>query len=186
MAKKKGVEKVVEPEVTFEDIVAAGPEGMFVYPEVFEPLVQQGLVEVNPAITQGEAVACRATEFGLEQFYKSTTVEETKVSGFEIEDGIPVPESKVVRDKVYPFDALQPGQSFFVPNGEKDMVKSLASSVAAANSRYAVPSPDGATRLVKRGNNIGASVPVMVKTREYVVRADTKDGAAGARVFRLK
>jgi hypothetical protein len=77
--------------------------------------------------------------------------------GFVIEDNIPVPPKGVFGGgrKLYPFDALAVGQSFFVPaTAEKPTPhKSLGGSVQAANKRHAgqrkfiVAKVDGGARV---------------------------------------
>ena len=103
---------------------------------------------------------------------------------FKIEDGIPVPtiSGRGRGGNVYPFDQLEVGQSFFVANSEDkpNAAKSLASTVSSATARYAVASEDGATKTNKKGE----TVPVMVKTRKFVVRRVEENGVKGARVWR--
>ena len=103
---------------------------------------------------------------------------------FKIEDSIPVPtiSGRGRGVKVYPFDQLEVGQSFFVANDESkpNAAKSLASTVSGATARYAVPAEDGATKTNKKGE----VVPVMVETRKFVVRSVEENGVKGARVWR--
>ena len=103
---------------------------------------------------------------------------------FKIEDSIPVPtiSGRGRGVKVYPFDQLEVGQSFFVANSEdkQNAAKKLASTVSGATARYAVASEDGATKTNKKGE----VVPVMVETRKFVVRSVEEDGVKGARVWR--
>lgn len=101
-------------------------------------------------------------------------------TSFAVEDNVPMPTGSGRGGNVYPFDALEVGQSFFVPNSDEkpNAAKSLASTVSSATSRYAVPSEDGATKINKKGE----TVPVMVKTRKFVVRSVE----GGARVWRTE
>ena len=49
------------------EIVAAGANGMFVPESVYAPLVEAGLVEINPAMTnEAGEIATRATQAGIE------------------------------------------------------------------------------------------------------------------------
>ena len=103
---------------------------------------------------------------------------------FQIEDSLPVPaiSGRGRGSNVYPFGQLEVGQSFFVANSESkpNAAKSLASTVCSATARYAVPAEDGSTKTNKKGE----VVPVMVKTRKFVVRRVEEDGVKGARVWR--
>lgn len=105
---------------------------------------------------------------------------------FLIENDVPIPaisaRGRGRGGDVYPFKVLAVGQSFFVPNSESkpNAAKSLASTVCSATARYAVPAEDGSTKTNKKGE----VVPVMVKTRMFVVRRVEEDGVKGARVWR--
>ena len=180
------------------EIVAAGANGMFVPESVYAPLVEAGLVEINPAmVNDAGEIATRATQAGIESLDKGETVgdnatSETAETGttqkvktmFKIEDSIPVPtiSGRGRGGNVYPFDQLEVGQSFFVANDESkpNAAKSLASTVSSATARYAVASEDGATKTNKKGE----TVPVMVETRKFVVRSVEENGVKGARVWR--
>jgi hypothetical protein len=172
--------------------------GGFTYtiPLQHSSLVKDGLVEVNPAVTDpnGKGIGTRATQAGIElvqEYEASATNEPTdtpegwdaptdaptpipaKTGKFVIEDAVPMPKIKRVGggNSLYPFDALEVGQSFFV--GKE--AKSLASTVANANLRYAEVIP-GETRI----NRKGVEVPKTTQTRKFEVRA--VDG--GARIWR--
>jgi len=184
------------------EIVAAGANGMFVPESVYAPLVEAGLVEINPAMTDDNGyVATRATQAGIESLDSGATVgnnatsEATSATAetgktekvktmFKIEDSIPVPtiSGRGRGGNVYPFDQLEVGQSFFVANDESkpNAAKSLASTVSSATARYAVPAEDGSTKTNKKGE----VVPVMVETRKFVVRSVEENGVKGARVWR--
>ena len=188
------------------EIVAAGANGMFVPESVYAPLVEAGLVEINPSMTDDNGnVATRATQAGIESLGNGVTIgnnatseatsEATSATAetgktekvktmFKIEDSIPVPtiSGRGRGGNVYPFDELAVGQSFFVPNSEDkpNAAKSLASTVSSATARYAVASEDGATKTNKKGE----VVPVMVETRKFVVRSVEENGVKGARVWR--
>lgn len=189
MAKKPSKTAAVAPTVALlaiATIVAAGADGMLAVPESFAPLLAEGLVETNPNATPNEAgeVPVRATQKGIESTMTQATNTPAAVSsGFVIEDGIAMPSGTVRRAgaQLYPFDALQVGQSFFVPNSEDkpNAAKSLASTVSSANARYAVETGETKT------NSKGETVPVTKLTRVFVVRKDTRDGVEGARVWRM-
>ena len=78
---------------------------------------------------------------------------------------------------MYPFDALNVRQSFFVPNTEDkpNAAKSLASTVSSATARYAEV-VEGQFKTNKKGEQ----VPVTRETRKFVVRSVE----GGARVWR--
>ena len=103
---------------------------------------------------------------------------------FKIEDSIPVPtiSGRGRGGNVYPFDQLEVDQSFFVANDESkpNAAKSLASTVSSATARYAVASADGATKTNKKGE----VVPVMLKTRVFVVERGIENDIEGAYVTR--
>ena len=184
------------------EIVAAGANGLFTPAAVHGSLVEAGLVEINPAmVNEAGEIATRATQAGIESLDSGAIVVDnatTEVNSaiaetgktekvktmFQIEDSIPVPaiSGRGRGVKVYPFDQLAVGQSFFVPNSESkpNAAKSLASTVCSATARYAVPAEDGSTKTNKKGE----VVPVMVETRKFVVRSVEEDGVKGARVWR--
>lgn len=198
--------------ITLAMIVAAGADGMFTTAAVHQPLVDAGLVEVNPSVTNdaGE-VATRATQAGIDKvasdnssaFSQSQGNGETNVAktSFAIVGTVPVPVGAGrgrAREAVYPFEQLEVGQSFFVPNSEDkpEVAKSLASTVSSATARFAVQDgdktevvnvseyqvgddgkrvkgPEG--KLVKIGEHQEERA-VMVQTRKFIVRP-VADGA---------
>ena len=181
-------------------IVAAGASGIYTSPEVHAPLVEQGLVEINPAMTnEAGEIATRATQKGIESLdtgngnsenANTEATSETAVTGktekvktmFQIEDNVPVPaiSGRGRGGETYPFEQLAVGQSFFVANSESkpNAAKSLASTVSSATARYAVPDAEGKTKTNKKGE----TVPVMVETRKFIVRSVE----GGARVWRTQ
>ena len=202
--KKSAAKKTAEiaTVISLAEIVAAGANGLFTPAAVHGPLVEDGLVEINPAmVNEAGEIATRATQAGIESLDSGAIVvgnanseansaiaetgktEKVKTM-FQIEDSIPVPtiSGRGRGVKVYPFDQLEVGQSFFVANDESkpNAAKSLASTVCSATARYAVPAEDGSTKTNKKGE----VVPVMVKTRKFVVRSAEEDGVKGARVWR--
>ena len=205
MATKKSAGKKTAATVAvigLAEIAAAGANGMFVPESVYAPLVEAGLVEINPGMTDDNGyVATRATQKGIESLDSAATVADNATSEatsataetgktekvktmFKIVDSIPVPtiSGRGRGGNVYPFDRLEVGQSFFVANDESkpNAAKSLASTVSSATARYAVASEDGATKTNKKGE----TVPVMVETRKFVVRSVEENGVKGARVWR--
>lgn len=184
------------------EIVAAGANGMFVPESVYTPLVEAGLVEINPGMTDENGnVATRATQKGIESLDNGAKVgnnatsetAETSETGttqkvksmFKIKKRSEVNVIKSARGRQgaqYPFDELEPGDCFFVANSEDkpNAAKALASTVSGATARYAVASEDGATKTNKKGE----VVPVMVKTRVFVVERGIEDGIEGAYVTR--
>ena len=202
--KKSAAKKTAEiaTPIGLVEIVAAGASGMFVPESVYAPLVEAGLVEINPAITnEAGEIATRATQAGIESLDSGAIVvdnatteanSETAETGktekvktmFQIEENVPVPtiSGRGRGGNVYPFNQLEVGQSFFVPNSESkpNAAKSLASTVSSATARYAVPAEDGSTKTNKKGE----VVPVLVETRKFVVRSVEEDGVKGARVWR--
>lgn len=139
-------------------------------------------------------------------------------TGFEIEDNVPLPSGKSrrapgSRASKYPFDALEVGQSFFVPNSADmaDAVVSMGSTVTSANARYSKQKigPDGqpmfetVTESTYELNDKGVRVraegggyiktgsrqvqkPVLEFDRRFIVKEDTKNGVKGARIWREK
>ena len=178
--------------IALAEIVAAGAKGLFTPAAVHGPLVEAGLVEINPAmVNEAGEIATRATQAGIESLDsgaivvdKATTEANSAIAEFQIEDNVPVPaiSGRGRGGNVYPFDQLEVGQSFFVADSESrpNAAKSLASTVCSATARYAVPAEDGSTKTNKKGE----VVPVMVKTRKFVVRRAEEDGVKGARVWR--
>ena len=204
--KKSAAKKTAEiaTVIGLAEIVAAGANGLFTPAAVHGPLVEAGLVEINPAmVNEAGEIATRATQAGIESLDSGAIVvddatteanSETAATGktekvktmFQIENDVPVPaiSGRGRSGNVYPFELLAVGQSFFVPNSESkpNAAKSLASTVSSATARYAVPAEDGSTKTNKKGE----VVPVMVETRKFVVRSVVFFDAKGARVWRTK
>ena len=200
---RRTTDPVVPVVIGLAEIVAAGANGIYTSPEVHTPLLEAGLVEINSAMTDENGfIATRATQAGIKAVDNGETIgnnatseatSETAATGktekvktmFKIEDSIPVPtiSGRGRGGNVYPFDQLEVGQSFFVANSEDkpNAAKSLASTVSSATARYAVASEDGATKTNKKGE----TVPVMVKTRKFVVSRVEENGVKGARVWRI-
>lgn len=169
-------------------IVGAGAEGTHTPAFVHDPLVEEGLVEINlDNIDADGNVATRATQKGIDQVNNTATVTKGPAAAkpsFEIQSDVPMPtvSGRGRSGSVYPFEQLEIGQSFFVADveGKPKAGKTMASTVSGANARYSVPSSDGATKTNKNGEQ----VPVMVPTRHFVLRSVVENGVSGARVWR--
>ena len=183
-SKKSTAAASVAAVIGLAEIVAAGANGLYTTPEVHGPLVEQGFVELNPAGPNeaGETLT-RATQKGIDSMNTATNTgtaaPASAPSAFAIEDGIAMPTAsgRGRGGNTYPFDALNVGQSFFVPNSEDkpNAAKSLASTVSSATARY--------TEVVEgqfKANRKGEQVPVTRETRKFVVRSVE----GGARVWR--
>lgn len=173
--------------ITLAQIVAAGAEGMFTPESVHAPLVAAGMVEINSAVVDAAGnIATRATPQGIEsvntpaQTAAPAAAPAAKPS-FSLETGIALPTvtGRGRTANTYPFDAMEVGQSFFVPNSAErpNAAKSMASTVSSATARHAVEVP-GETVV----NRKGKTVPKVNEVRKFVVRA--VDG--GARIWRTK
>lgn len=148
----KGKSKAVQTAavITLAMIVAAGADGLFTSAAVHGPLVEQGLVEINPGITnEAGEVATRATQKGIDSMNTNTGATPTPTPGaaaiksaFKLDDAVELPTIKRGGrgGNVYPFDEMAKGQSFFVAAtaDKPDPAKSLASTVSSATARYAV------------------------------------------------
>lgn len=185
MAAKKNPKSKTAPTFDMGAVVKATEAGSFVYthPEAHAKALEAGLIEVNPSMSNdaGE-LATRATQKGIESMSQTSPASATASKPqFAIDDGIPLA-AVVGRGRggeTYPFDQLQPGQSFFVPNSAErpNVAKSLASTVSSATRRYAEEVP-GETRTDRKGN----TVPKLKETRKFVVRAVE----GGARIWRTQ
>lgn len=176
------------------EAVSKAPAGFeYIKPKFYAKIVEQGLLEVNATmVDENGAHACRLTTKGQEYMISingstgtpATTEKESKMS-FVIETA-PIPTIKRAggagRPSKYPFEQLEVGQMFFVPASEKqpDPAKSLGSVVTSANRRFATETGEMKT------NRKGESVPKLVYGRKFVVRPYTRDGVAGAGVWREK
>jgi hypothetical protein len=110
----------------------------------------------------------------------------TLKSTFVIEDNIPLPKSKRggKRESAYPFDALQVGQSFFIPASEKhpEPAKSLASTISGAMKRYDVEVPGETKEVMNPKTKEKHTVPKTAHTRVFQLRAVE----GGARCWRTQ
>jgi hypothetical protein len=193
MAKAKNVAATVSLNYALlAAIVAAGAAGMFAPQAEAAPLAAAGFVETNAAAIDPQGnIATRATEAGIAESAKQAgsapaatgaiaQAASTLASKYAIETGVAMPAgpARGRTATTYPFDLLEVGQSFFVPNdAEKpNAAKSLASTVTSANARHSVEIP-GQTKTNKKG----ATVPATRPERLFVVRSVE----GGARVWRV-
>lgn len=141
-------------------IVAAGENGTYGKTAELQPLVDGGLVEVNPGATNdaGE-VAVRATGAGVELAGSSADTSNgdggapTVKSTFTIDDDVALPAGATrTKAATYPFELLGVNQSFFVGNTEAkpNAAKSLASTISSANKRYTTEDGSGNRKFVVR------------------------------------
>ena len=176
--------KNTKPEITLAEIVNAGPNGMYIPEGIAIEMQETGDIEINLGVKdEAGNVAVRATESGIAKIKGNSisvaVAAPVEPSGFKIESGIemPAPEGRGRSGSKYPFDVLEVGQSFFVPDTaeQPDATASLASTVSGATQRYASNHPTE-TKVVN-----GVTVPVKVYSRKFSLRK--VDG--GARVWRV-
>ena len=131
-------------------------------PAEVKNLLDNGMVETNTEITDGDKVAVRATEKGQAEAPApssnegNTNVTDTNTapaaSAFALIEGAVLPEGRAPRSSsVYPFETMNVGQSFFVPATEDkpNPAKSLASTISSANKRFSKEGADGRKFTVK-------------------------------------
>jgi hypothetical protein len=172
-------------------------------------LAEAGLIELNPQMIEGDKIAARTTDAGVDTYQNGDSVEPVNednqpanepatnqgtkpMTEFSIDTGVPVPAIKRsgAATSIYPFDALEVGQSFFVPATE-DMPnpgKSLASTVSSASKRYATET--GTRELTRKNRTTGeqetVTVPTYTYERKFMVRSVEENGVKGARVWRIE
>ena len=212
MAKKSKV--VVADQSVNRDMLAQIASGIIKYVNQAEALTcgltaNPPLIEVNMGAPNPEdvsRVAVRLSEAGAAYLSAGMSKAEpvkTNGSQFAVISGAVLPPSKRGTGlrgggapKIYPFDDLQVGQSFFVPVSEKhpDPVKTLGSTVSSANMRFAEET--GETKVVERskrgkgnkleldanGNKIieKKEVPVYKFTRKFEIRGVEKGKQYGS------
>lgn len=147
------------------------------------PLVEAGLIEVNPEILDNEGNAqAKATEAGVKLVKDSEPKTAAAKPAFSLETGIPVPPARRGGrgGESYPFSKMEVGASFFVAASEEmpEPAKTLASTVSSATARFAIPTGESKT------NRKGEPVPVMKETKKFIVRSVEENGIKGARVWR--
>lgn len=186
----------LQKELLAEIVAAANSPTGFTYVAEgkAKPLVDRGLIEVNPAMKNDAGhVAARATNAGISIIMENKDAtpaaaesNETAAPNFAIDSDIPMPAvNRRRKSAMYPFDTLEVGQSFHVPatNERPNPAKSLASTVSSANKRYAEVIP-GETRVDRKGNTVPATKPTRL-FRVFEAASDDPRGA-GARVFRVQ
>jgi hypothetical protein len=155
-------------------------------------LVEQGLIELNSAVTDGNGgVGVRASASALASVTAPAAT--SSKPSFEIVTGIAPAVAKRggVREEIYPFSKLEIGASFFIPASEKhpNPAESFASTVTSAIRRFSVET--GNMRKNRKGEEVKETKP----TRKFVIRAVTAgqtysngfvEAAAGARIFRTE
>lgn len=191
------------PAVTLTAVIEATKADGFVYtsPAFHTDLIASGDVEINPEMTDEHgSIATRATAKHLTEGNTqmtdtapvATAVAKPK---FEIEANVPMPERtrnatglRAGRAPVYPFEALEIGQSFFVPNAsaDKPAAKAMASTVAGANARY-TEKIEGQTRTNRKGKTVDATKQLR-KFKIFDTERTMPDGSVqkGARIFRVE
>lgn len=190
-------EAAIAATVTLADVIAATERGEIIYtsPEFHTPLVQAGKVEINPSmVNESGMIATRAIRQTPETYKEETKMTQAQKPSFEIESGVELPQRVrkvgvgVGRSAVYPFEQLEIGQSFFVPNesDDKPAAKKMASTVATANIRYSEEIP-GQTRTNRKGATVPATRPLR-KFQVFDTDRTLSDGTVqkGARIFRMK
>lgn len=198
------------PEIVAATVTPGTVGYVFAVPFDIQYLIDNGYVEQNPELSQKNAdeeieLATRATTAGIEYVAQATGVvsqnkaEQPKPKGnnkmsFEIEN-VPVVAGKRgggSRVSQYPVDALEVGQSFFVPATEKhpEPEKSLASMLSGAMKKYDVADIDEATGVQKTKvitvpkTKEKRTIPATKHTRKFTLVAAEKDGVKGARIGR--
>lgn len=126
-------------------IVGFGPDGGYVEAsDALNELVKKGFAEIGPANAEGK-LAVRATTAGVEAAKQPEAVKVNEAPAvrpsFTIVSGVAPPEAKRGGNKgqsIYPFEQMQPGQSFFIPATAEmpEPWKALASTATSATRRY--------------------------------------------------
>lgn len=184
-------------------IVAFGDEGGYMNPETktFNFLVEEGLIETNPGVTNAAGhVATRATAGGYHVYNSQgteqaeapatpATQEHTTMSTeFAIDSGIAVPSISRAGSATskYPFHVLEVGQSFFVPhvtNKDGEVVPGITgSTVSSASKRYATKS--GTKTITRKGEQV--EVDNYVYERRFISRVVEENGVKGTRIWRAE
>lgn len=195
--------KTVAADIAFSlaAVIDATKAGGFLYTpaEFHQPLVESGDVEVNAEMVEDGTgnLATRATAKHLESkdaMTEAKTPEAAAKPSFVIET-VPMPEKKASvsglragRTPIYPFDALEIGQSFFVADksADKPAFKAMASTVAGANARF-TEEIAGQTRVNRKGATVTATKQLR-KFKIFDTERTLEDGTVqkGARVFRVE
>jgi hypothetical protein len=189
---------------------------LFVTDADAQPLVAAGYIERNPSMVDPAtgAQAARILDNGV-KFLKENTVQSTDQSAvaetqltaqaeakpakaakpkkqFVIAENVPVPDARPrggKREEAYPFSKLEINQSFFIAATEENPKPEItyAGTVGAARNRFSTVHP-----TETKTNRKGETVPVLVPTRDFVIRGDIdgapygQPGVRGAGIFRVK
>lgn len=192
--------KKTNPALDLAAIVAATVAGNFLYvdPAAAEKYVADGMIEINPSMTENGNVAARATQKGIDSMNTQTNTapaDDAKPT-FAIEtapaDIFAQKRRGGGRGDTYPFDQLQApadgaavGGAFFIPATEKtpEPWKSLASTVSAASRRYARVTGQEEYTTAKGETK---ARDVLEFDRKFRIVEGEKDGTKGAWVGRVK
>lgn len=165
----------------------------FMKPSQYKKVVADGLAQINEAIKDATGMVATAITPAGHAFLAELEAKPAAAAPTQyVLKTAPIPETKrkagAGRPSKYPFATMTIGEYFFVPDSVKcqDPAKSLTSIVASTNRRYATES---ATET--RVNRKGATVPVLIYTKKFVVRpfneTDSKGNIVnGAGVWREK
>jgi hypothetical protein len=164
----------------------------FIDPQQFKDEIEAGHIIVNHEIKDEKGfVAARST---TDQLGENLKTEAKATQTFDIVKGIKPPVAKRggERKEVYPFSAMEVGDSILVPVSEKypDPAKQLASTVSAAARRFATKTGETKT------NSKGKTVDVLDYTKKFIIRPVTAgqgyegsefvEPSDGARIFRVQ
>lgn len=215
---KKATKKNALDMAKLGSIAAENAKGSYPYMSQaeYEPYVAAGVLEINndPSTWSDGKPPVRVNDKGLELLNAPQMQPQTQqtnagsVSAFTLENDIAVPEivrfggGRKAKESIYPFETMQPGQSFFVPpTADKPKPwQSMASNVSSFNRKYAVEKgtfhtekrtqydADGNPVLDANGKKVkvDTQVPDLEYTRRYEVRRWEQNGIKGARVWRTK
>lgn len=172
----------------------------YVSREEGEGLANAGLIEVNPAMADpndANKFAARPTDAGLkyaDEVGGEPASEPAKVKPtFTIRDDVPLAPRRGGggggRESIYPFDALNVGQSFHVAKtaDNENPARTMATAVSQAVRKHALEDgfetdENGNVKLNKAGEQVIKWKPTKVFTVRQV-GADDPDGE-GARIYR--
>lgn len=158
MAKNTKTVAVAGPNMELLATIAAATAAgsvHYVSPAEGQPLVEAGLIEVNTGMLDGSGnAAARVTEAGAAKV--GTPAEAPVSSGIAIITGAELPKHKRRgggggQKAKYPFETIEVGASFFVPNSDVkggDALKALNASVANWNEKF--KENTGETKTVTR------------------------------------
>ena len=168
---------------TLESLMTASKTDLgytFLKPAQYKPVVKDDHCQINEAIKNAEGmIACAITPSGIAFLASLDAPKPANVSTFAIKTA-PIPVTKRAggagRPSKYPFEKLEVGQYFFVPDTAKqpEPAKSLGSVVNSANHKYATV-VEGETRK----NRKGEMVPKLAFTRKFIVRPFSETDDAG-------